>query len=160
MLQRTSTAATQWLNSRIEWLEMETTMKRILLAAAALMLATPAFAQSYTPEVGSGNIGNTQAYRQPAPSGIYQGAEGAFAQVPAARRLRAPNGFSQAPAAWRLYQGGKGAFAQDPAGPSLRSPNGFSGATVPVYDEYGRVIGSDPDPNVRLQLRKDHDTIQ
>jgi hypothetical protein len=147
----------------IKWLtgnEMETTMKKMLLVAAALVLATPALAQSYTPEVGSGNIGNTQAYRQPAPSSVYQGAEGAFAQVPAARKLRSPNGFSRAPAAWRLYQGGKGSYAQVPAGPSLRSPNGFSAATVPVYDGYGQLIGADPDANVRLQLRKDHDTIQ
>jgi hypothetical protein len=84
---------------------METIMKRMLLVAAALVLATPALAQSYTPEVGSGNIGNTQAYRQPAPSGVYQGAEGAFGQVPAARGLRSPNGFSRAPAPRRLHQG-------------------------------------------------------
>jgi len=101
-------------------------MKKMLFAAAALVLATPAFAQSYDPSVGSGNIAPAQAsqpgvYMQFAP----QSAAGAFAQVPS--RARARRGVQQ---------------------------------SFTVYDEYGHVIGADPDANVRLQLRRDADTIE
>ena len=95
-------------------------MKTMLLAAAALFIAAPAFAQSSDPDLGSGNIGRVQT----APVGVYQGTEGAYARVPG---TRVP-GASQAPNA--------------------------------VYDEHNNVIGADPDPNVRLQLQKDHDSIQ
>jgi hypothetical protein len=103
-------------------------MKKVLFAAAALVLATPAFAQSYDPSVGSGNLVQSQASRpdvftQYAP----QSAAGAFAQVPSRTHARAS----------RAVQ------------PSFT-----------VYDEYGHVIGADPDPNVRLQLRRDADTIE
>src|SRR5215470_9405112 len=101
-------------------------MKKMLFAAAALVLATPAFAQSYDPSVGSGNLVQSQATRP----GVYmqfapQGAAAAFAQVPS--HARAPRGVQ---------------------------------SSFTVYDEYGHVIGADPDANVRLQLRRDADTIQ
>ena len=101
-------------------------MKTMLLAAAALFIAAPAFAQSYDPEVGSGNIAPAQA----AP--VYQGVHGA-------------------------YQGAQGAYARVPTG--TRVP-GASQAPNAVYDEHGKLIGADPDPNVRLQLQKDNDSIQ
>jgi hypothetical protein len=99
-------------------------MKTMLLAAAALFIAAPAFAQSYDPEVGSGNIAPAQA----AP--VYQGAQGAYARVPTGTRV-----------------------------PGARIP-GASQAPNAVYDEHGKLIGADPDPNVRLQLQKDNDSIQ
>lgn len=104
-------------------------MKKMILAAAALVLATPAFAQSYDPSVGSGNIARAQAAR---PS--------LYMQV-------APRAYDQ------------GAFAQVRPGSRVRAPRG---AVTPftVYDDYGHVIGADPDPNVRLQLRKDSETIE
>jgi hypothetical protein len=102
-------------------------MKTLFLAAAALALATPAFAQSYDPSVGSGNIAHAQASRP-----------GVYMQV-------APQGYDQ------------GAFAQ--ARPGTRAPRGVQ-RSFTVYDEYGHVIGADPDPNVRLQLRRDADTIE
>ena len=97
-------------------------MKRMFLAAAALVIAAPAFAQSYDPDLGSGNMTRS------VPQSVYQGPEGTFARVvPGASRRRAPDAVYRAPNA--------------------------------VYDEYGHVIGADPDPNVRLQLRKDADSI-
>ena len=104
-------------------------MKKVLFAAAALVLATPAFAQSYDPSVGSGNLVQSQASRP----GVYmqyapQSAYGAFAQVPSRAQARASRAIQQSP--------------------------------FTVYDEYGHVIGADPDANVRLQLRKDADTIE
>jgi hypothetical protein len=109
-------------------------MKTMLLAAAALFIAAPAFAQSYDPEVGSGNIAPAQA----AP--VYQGAHGAYQGA----------------------QGAQGAYARVPTGtrvPGARIP-GASPAPNAVYDEHNNVIGADPDPNVRLQLQRDHDSIQ
>jgi hypothetical protein len=103
---------------------MESDMRKIVLAAAALAIASPALGQSYDPALGSGNIvGN-----QPVPQSVYQGPEGAFARVtPGTTRRRAPNGVYQAPNT--------------------------------VHDDYGHVIGADPDPNIRLQLHRDADSI-
>jgi len=101
-------------------------MKTFVLAAAAVVLATPAFAQSYDPSVGSGNIAHAQASRP-----------GVYMQV-------APQAYDQ------------GAFAQVRPGNTRRAPQ----SSFTVYDDYGHVIGADPDPNVRLQLRKDSETIE
>ena len=60
------------------------------------------------------------------------------------------------------YQGVQGAYARVPTGtrvPGARIP-GASQAPNAVYDEHGKLIGADPDPNVRLQLQKDNDSIQ
>jgi hypothetical protein len=101
-------------------------MKKILLLTAALGFAPPAFAQSYDPSVGSGNIARAPS----APPSAYRGGEGAFARVPpGANHRRAPHADVQAP-------------------------------TGPVYDEYGRYIGADPDANIRFELRRDSDSIQ
>jgi hypothetical protein len=99
-------------------MEMETTMKKMLLATAILLIASPALAQSYTP----GLSGNMDGYTQKGPQSVYQGAQAAFARVLPGRQA---------------------------------SPTPYA-----VYDSQGKVIGADPDANVRLQLRKDHDEIQ
>jgi len=101
-------------------------MKKILLLAAALGFASPAFAQSYDPSVGSGNIARAPS----APPSAYRGPEGAFARVP-------------------------------PGGNHPRAPYaGVQAPTAPVYDEYGRYLGADPDANIRFELRRDADSIQ
>jgi hypothetical protein len=69
-------------------------MKTILLVATALAVASPAFAQSYDPSVGSGNIARGQS----APPTVYRGPEGAFARVaPGANHRRAPRAAVQEP---------------------------------------------------------------
>jgi hypothetical protein len=47
-------------------------MSKLLLTVAALVIAAPAFAQSYDPGVGTGNIAPSPT-RQAAPSRGYQG---------------------------------------------------------------------------------------
>jgi hypothetical protein len=102
--------------------EMETEMKKVILVAAALVMASPAFAQSYNPDIGSGNIAP-----DPAAPTVFQRAEGAYARVvPGTSRGRAV----------------------------------IAPTTTAVHDEYGRVIGADPDPNIRLQLRRGADSIE
>jgi len=75
---------------------------RTIIAAAALatIVASPAFAQSYDPSVGSGNI--APRVTAPAPRVLYRGAHGAFAQVP----YRAPVGHS--------FNGNRRSFDPDP----------------------------------------------
>lgn len=91
-------------------------MKKLIAAAAlATLIAAPAFAQSYDPSLGSGNIA-----RQTAPFAV------------------SPSGF--------------GAYAQAVPGAVLR----YSRA----QNKHRQVIGADSDPNIRLQLQKDHDAMQ
>jgi hypothetical protein len=52
-------------------------MNKVILVAAALVMASPAFAQSYDPDVGSGNIAPAQAATT-----VFPGAAGAYARVP------------------------------------------------------------------------------
>ena len=96
-------------------------MKKILVSAAfAVMLASPAFAQSYSPGYGTGNLVTLPA------AGTFSSAGSAYASAPrTSERLR-----------------GVRAEAISPNDPD----------TVYVNGEY---IGRDPDPNVRLELRKD-----
>jgi hypothetical protein len=88
-------------------------MRKALATMAVLTaIATPALAQSYDPDVGSGNI-------VPGPS------QGVVRRAPYSDAL------------------------------------GFARRTVPqrsigVYDSRGQLIGADPDPNVRMELRNDH----
>ena len=94
---------------------------KMLAAAVALaaLVASPAFAQSYDPDLGTGNVAPTSddpAYVA-APN---QGAFGAFARVP---------------------EGGH----------TSRSHR----AAAAVYDLQGNFYGADPDPNIRLQLRRE-----
>jgi hypothetical protein len=105
-------------------------MKKMLIAVGAMLaISTPAFAQSYDPSVGSGNI--TGAYSAPSGAhGAYLGAEGAYARV-------IPG---------RVRHRGAAAFA--PQAPSV------------VYDATGHAVGTDPDPNIRLQLQREGDSIE
>jgi hypothetical protein len=96
-------------------------MNKVILVAAALVMASPAFAQSYDPDVGSGNIAPAQAATT-----VFPGAAGAYARVPSTSRGRAV----------------------------------IAPATTAVHDEYGHVIGADPDANIRLQLRRGADSIE
>jgi hypothetical protein len=93
-------------------------MKKLIIAAAfATLLASPAFAQAYNPNVGSGNV------------------------VPP------PAGFASTT--------GYGAFAYAPArSEHLRGVHAQAMARDAVEQD-GQTIGQDPDPNVRLQLRRD-----
>ncbi len=89
-------------------------MKKLLMAASFLaLLASPALAQSYNPNAGSGNL-------VPPPGAVYGGP-----RYPGAQQMP---GYAANAMAWH--------------GPD----------TVIVH---GRVVGRDPDPNVRLMLRRD-----
>jgi hypothetical protein len=104
---------------------MESEMKKMLIIAAILAIASPAFAQSYDPEVGSGNLAGASS-AQPS---TYLGGEGAYARV-------VPGGTRHRAAA------------------VVRSvPN-------VVYDQSGHAVGTDPDPNIRLQLQREGDSIE
>ena len=118
-------------------------MKKMLYVAAALgaVIASPALAQSYDPDLGSGNIGNAPTtYSAPYQSaaGAYRGAAGAY--------LGAAGAYARVP-----Y--GVDPYSSAPRGAARVSPNA-------VYHNEGQVIGADPDPNVRQQLHRDHDAIE
>jgi len=106
-------------------------MKKMIFAAAFLAIASPAFAQSYDPSVGSGNLVGpvAAAHTTHAAPRVYLGAESAYTRViPGSRHHRAG-----APAA------------------------AFAG---PLYDQSGHAVGTDPDPNIRFQLRREADSIE
>jgi hypothetical protein len=98
--------------------------KLVTVVALATALASPALAQSYTPEVGTGNIAPPPAGQ--IARGIPNGAAGAYA-------LRA---YARVPAA--------GAYA-----PAVRPS-----ATSDQHDvtQGGRTFGRDPDPFIRSQM--------
>src|SRR5262249_47916041 len=128
---------------QLGWLKVEwrVNMRNLLLVAATLVVASPTFAQSYDPSVGSGNIARTPSaaqtiYPRAAPPTVYRRPQGALAPLcppapPAASPRRAPSAAAQVP--------------------------NYSG--YPVYDEYGHYVGADPDPNIRFQLHRDADSI-
>jgi len=88
-------------------------MKKLVIGAAlAMLIASPVFAQSYDPDLGTGNVLNVPA----AGAGTH-----AFAYAPTQR---------------------------------LNGIRAQAGAPDTVYRD-GHYIGQDPDPNVRLQLRRD-----
>jgi hypothetical protein len=91
-------------------------MKKLILSAAfAAMLASPAFAQSYNPQYGTGNTFNEPAREM-------------------------SNGFG----------GGAQAFAQ---APDAVSDQGLHAG--PAVYAFGHYVGTDPDPNIRVQLERD-----
>jgi opacity protein-like surface antigen len=96
-------------------------MKKLLMGAALVaLLASPALAQSYNPNLGSGNI-------VPEPGGAYN----------------TPTGDAN----W----GSDDAYAPSRS----RAERGYDAqASAPAYED-GHSVGQDPDPNVRLELRKD-----
>ena len=91
-------------------------MKKILLATAAVvqLMATPAAAQSYDPDLGTGNIAPVQRHQE--------------------RTSRAGDPY--------------GAYAQVPSANGYRSP-------VIVQGRRGAASGTDPDPRIQLQLRRE-----
>ena len=103
-------------------------MRKLLIAAAfAASIASPAFAQSYSPGFGTGNVINLPALKH--------------------------GGFSAAAAP-------NGAYAYAPEGSANRGPRNVSAQALSPNDadtvyEGGEYVGRDPDPNVRLQLRRD-----
>ena len=102
-------------------------MRKLLIAAGfAAIIASPASAQSYSPGYGTGNVIDLPALEH-----------GGFSA-------------SGSPA---------GAYAYAPANTAPRDVRNHAQALSPndpdtVY-EGGQYIGRDPDPNVRLQLRRD-----
>ena len=133
---------------------MEEFPMKTLLATVALatLLSSSAHAQ-YGPWRGY-----YRAYAQVPPYGAY-------ARVPPYRayaQVRPYRAYAQVPPYAAYY----GAYAQAPYGayaqaPYLRTPGFYDlyGQRSPypysVYDDRGRYIGSDPDPRVRDQLRRD-----
>ncbi len=102
-------------------------MKKILISAAfSILLASPAFAQSYSGGYGTGNVIDLPALEH-----------GGFASTSK-----------------------NDAFAYEPPRASARhGHNARTEALSPsdpdaVY-ESGQYVGRDPDPNVRLELRRD-----
>jgi hypothetical protein len=102
--------------------------KMILSAAVAMLLASPAFAQSYSSSYGTGNVIDQPALEHggSAWQGEFQG--GPYAYEP--------------PRVTAHKHRGVRAEAISPADPDV------------VY-ENGQYVGRDPDPNVRLELRRD-----
>lgn len=101
--------------------------KLLIIAGFAAMIASPASAQSYSSGFGTGNVINLPALEH-----------GGFSATgtPAGAYAYAPEGAATPGAR------GVGAQALSPNDPDT------------VY-EGGQYVGSDPDPNVRLQLRRD-----
>jgi hypothetical protein len=58
-----------------------------------------------------------------------------------------------------VFQGAEGAYARVLPGTG-RGRAVVAPATTAVHDEYGHVIGADPDANIRLQLRRGADSIE
>ena len=108
-------------------------MKNIFVSALfSVMLAAPAFAQSYSPGYGTGNV----------------------IDLPALERA----GSAAAPASNAFAPANK-AFAYEPPRASARLRGTRAESLSPndpdaVY-ESGQYVGRDPDPNVRLELRRD-----
>jgi hypothetical protein len=103
-------------------------MRKLLIAASfAAMVASPAFAQSYSPGFGTGNVIDLPARTQ---GGFFAAGN--------------PNG------AYAYAPGGAAARRQSDTRVDALSPSD----PYTVY-EAGQYVGRDPDPNVRLQLRRD-----
>jgi hypothetical protein len=101
--------------------------KLLIVAGFAAMIASPASAQSYSPGYGTGNI----------------------VSLPAATH----GGFSAAGTP-------NGAYAYAPENATPRSMRNVRAQELSPNDpdtvyEGGQYVGRDPDPNVRLQLRRD-----
>jgi hypothetical protein len=107
-------------------------MKKLLICTAfSILLASPAFAQSYSTGYGTGNVINLPALEH--------------------------GGFAAAPA--------NDAFAYAPEHTSVRHARNARAEAMPAQSmsasdpdtvyESGQYVGRDPDPNVRLELRRD-----
>ena len=100
-------------------------MKKLLISTALILLASPAFAQSYSAGYGTGNVINLPALEH-----------GGFASMPET------GAYAYAPQRSGARTRGVRAELISPSDPD----------TVYVNGEY---VGRDPDPNVRLELRRD-----
>ncbi len=106
-------------------------MKKVLMCAAfSVMLASPAFAQSYSAGYGTGNVINLPALEH----GGFEASttNNAFAYAPEQTSVRPARN------------------ARAEAMPT----QSISNDSDTVY-ESGQYVGRDPDPNVRLELRRD-----
>jgi len=122
-------------------------MKKTLAATAlAMVVAAPAFAQSYDPDLVTGNIGNINV----APLITYDGTNSAAANISAQVTPWVTPGTN-------IYRGERSFARVAPVDVAPGMPLQPSNA---VFDGHGQLIGADPDANVRLELLKDHDTIQ
>jgi hypothetical protein len=105
-------------------------MKKVILAAVlATMAGTPAFAQSYNPGYGTGNI---------APNVTQANPDGVF-RYPVKNSRRVTTTHSA-----RAAQSGHAAFAQD-----------MTGSVYPAATSREFYKGTDPDPNIRAELRRE-----
>jgi hypothetical protein len=100
-------------------------MKKFFISTALILLASPAFAQSYSAGYGTGNVINLPALEH-----------GGFASMPET------GAYAYAPQRSGARVHGVRAESISPSDPD----------TVYVNGEY---VGRDPDPNVRLELRRD-----
>jgi hypothetical protein len=122
-------------------------MKKIILSATvAMLLASPAFAQSYSSSYGTGNVIDQPALEHggSAWQGEFQGGfRGRSQGGPYAQGSYAQGSYAyEPPRATTHKHRGVRAEAMSPADPDV------------VY-ENGQYVGRDPDPNVRLELRRD-----
>ena len=113
---------------------MPSTLKMLLAVSAIAISATGALADRE--ELNSGFHGNTP-YQTPEPQRLSPAAAGSYGQATARQPNRA-----------RVRERASRAYGQAPAGIPRTSKS------IKVY-EWGKYQGQDPDPNVRLQLRRD-----
>ncbi len=108
-------------------------MKKILMSAAlSILLASPAFAQSYSAGYGTGNVIDLPALEH-----------GGFA----ASASNNANAFAYAPEQTTVRH------ARNARAEAMPTQS-ISNDSDTVY-ESGQYVGRDPDPNVRLELRRD-----
>jgi len=108
----------------------------VLCARLALLTATPAVAQSYDPDLGTGNIAPPVQAAQVARN----------AHAPALPRAAqfARNAYARATP--RLARGARNAYARV-------TPDAFQSWNA--FGELGDGFGTDPDPNIRFQLHRE-----
>jgi len=127
-------------------------MKKIVLSAAVTMLlASPAFAQSYSGGYGTGNVIDQPAMEHGGRA-WQGGSQGGF-------QTGFQNGFQGG------FQGGfhdhqGGPYASEPPRATNHKQRGVRAESISPEDpdvvyENGQYVGRDPDPNVRLELRRD-----
>jgi hypothetical protein len=123
--------------------EIEPMKKIILSAAVAMLLASPAFAQSYSSSYGTGNVIDQPALEHGGPA--WQGGSRGGSQAGFRDRQGGPQG---------------GPYAYEPPHATSHKQRGVRAETISPADpdvvyENGQYVGRDPDPNVRLELRRD-----
>ena len=94
-----------------------------------LATATPSLAQSYDPDVGSGNI--APSYGQTSQWAVVQSGRSAHARSTPGIAATARNAFARV------------------------GPGAAASRSWPVTNELGNVVGTDPDPNIQFQLNRE-----